>query len=66
VTPMRWGATLYKFCLTDFSLRHRVQTVSGFRPDYHPMGTGAISLEVKLPWSEAGHSSLFSAEVKNA
>jgi hypothetical protein len=47
-----------------FSLLHSVQTGSGAHPASYPMGSGALSVGVKLPGSEADHSSP-SAEVKN-
>jgi hypothetical protein len=48
----------------NFSLYHRVQNVSGAHPASYPMGTGPLSLGIKKPWHEAGHSPASSAEVK--
>jgi hypothetical protein len=50
----------------NFSLPHRVQTGSGAHPASHPMGSGALSLWIKWPGSEADHSTPSNAEVKNA
>jgi hypothetical protein len=51
----------------NFSLHHRLQTVSG-GPAQRPIQgvSGAISLGVKRPGREADHSPPSSAEVKNA
>jgi hypothetical protein len=48
----------------NFSLHHRVQTGSVSHPASYPMGTEALSLGVKRPGREAGHSPPYSAEVK--
>jgi hypothetical protein len=50
----------------EFFSRHHVQPSSGAHPDSYPMGTGALSLEVKRPGRETNHSPPSSAEVKNA
>jgi hypothetical protein len=47
-----------------FFLMHSVQTGSGAHPASYPMGTGAISLGVKLQGREADNSPS-NAEVKN-
>jgi hypothetical protein len=49
-----------------FSLHRRVQIGSGAHIASYPMGTGALSLRVKLPEREADHSPSSSAEDKNA
>jgi hypothetical protein len=51
--------------LRIFSLHRRFQSDSGAHPDSHPMGTGVISPEVKLPRREADHSPPSSEGVKN-
>jgi hypothetical protein len=48
----------------EFSLLHVVQTGSGVNPPSYPMGTGALSSEVKRLGREADHSPPASAEVK--
>jgi hypothetical protein len=48
-----------------FSLLHSVHTGSRAHPASYPMGTGALSLEIKLAGREADHSSPYSVEVKN-
>jgi hypothetical protein len=48
----------------NFSLHHRVQNGSGAHPDSYPMGTRALSLEVKRPGREVYHSHPSTAEVK--
>jgi hypothetical protein len=48
----------------NFSLHHRFQTGSGAHSASYPMGTGALSLGVKRPGSEADHSPPPSAEGK--
>jgi hypothetical protein len=48
----------------NFSLHHRVQTVSGAHPASYPMGNGAPSLWIKRQGREADHSPPSSAEVK--
>jgi hypothetical protein len=48
----------------NFSLHHRVQNGSGVHPASYPMGSGGLSLGVKLLGHEADHSSPSSAEVK--
>jgi hypothetical protein len=50
----------------NFSLQYRVQTGSGAHPASYRVGTRALSLRVKRPGREAGHSPPSSAEVKNA
>jgi hypothetical protein len=48
----------------EFSCLLVVQTGSVVRPASYPMGTGALSPEVKRPGREADHSPPASAEVK--
>jgi hypothetical protein len=48
----------------NFSLRLRVQTCSGAHRSSYPVGTGALSLGVKMPGREADHSPPSNAEVK--
>jgi hypothetical protein len=48
----------------NFSVLHFVQTGSGAHPAFYPMGTGALSPEVKRPRRETGHSPLSKAEVQ--
>jgi hypothetical protein len=48
------------------SFRRRVQTGSVAHPASYPIGTGALSPEVKRPAREADHSPQSSTEVKNA
>jgi hypothetical protein len=48
----------------NFSLHYRVQNGSGAHPASYPMGTRAVSLQVKRPGREADHSPPSSAEVK--
>jgi hypothetical protein len=50
----------------NFSLRHRVQNVSGAHLAPYPMGTRGSFPGVKRPGREADHSHPSSAEVKNA
>jgi hypothetical protein len=60
-----WGSTvIFPAGAGNFSLHHRVQHGSGAHPSSYPMGTGALSLEVKRPGREADHSPPSSAEVK--
>jgi hypothetical protein len=49
----------------DFSLLHSIKTGFGAHPASYPVGTGALSPEIKRPRHEADHSSPSSAEVKN-
>jgi hypothetical protein len=48
----------------NFALHHRLQTGSGAHPASYPMGTGSLSVKVKLQGREADHSPPSSAEVK--
>jgi hypothetical protein len=60
------GYKLVRFlALQDFSLLHSVQSGSGARPTYYPVGTGALSPGVKWQGCEADHSPQSSAKVKN-
>jgi hypothetical protein len=52
----RWGQ--------EFSLPHVIQTGSGVHLTSYPMGTGALSPQLKRPGLEADHSLPTSAEVK--
>jgi hypothetical protein len=47
------------------SLLHGVQTGSGVHPASYPMGTGALSQEIKRPRREADHSPPSTAAVNN-
>jgi hypothetical protein len=52
-----------------FSLRHRIQIVSGVHLSSYPVetwGGGVLYLRVKRPGHEADHSPPSSADVKNA
>jgi len=49
-----------------FSLRHRVQTVSGVHPVSYSVGTGVFSLVVKRPRRKSDHSLPSRVEIKNA
>jgi hypothetical protein len=51
--------------MQDFSPSYVVQTGSGAHPTSYPMGTGAISSEVKRPGRESDNSRPTSAQVKN-
>jgi hypothetical protein len=48
----------------NFSLQHHVQTGSGAHPVSYPLSNGALSLGVKRPGREAGHSPPSTSEVK--
>jgi hypothetical protein len=48
----------------NFSLHYRFQTVFGAHPDSYPIGTRALSPEVKRPVREADYSPPSTAEVK--
>jgi hypothetical protein len=48
----------------NFSLHYRVQNGTGAHPASYPTVPGALSLGVKRPGREAGHSPPSSAEVK--
>jgi hypothetical protein len=50
----------------NFSLPHIVETGSGAHQASYPLDTGALSMGIKSPGSEADHSPLFCAEVKNS
>jgi len=52
--------------VANFSLRHRVQTVSGTHPTCYSMDTGGCLRGVKLSGREADNPPPASAEVKNA
>jgi hypothetical protein len=49
----------------DFSPLHNIQSGSGTHPASYPVGTGAVSPEVKRPGCEADQSPPSSADVKN-
>jgi hypothetical protein len=64
---MGWSAGVrFPVRARDFYLLYSVQTGSGAHPASYPMGTGVQSPGVKLPGSEADHSTPSSAEVKNS
>jgi hypothetical protein len=50
----------------NFSFLHRLQTGSEAHSVSYPTGTEAVSLRVKWPGSETGHSLSSGAKVKNA
>jgi hypothetical protein len=60
-----WTARVRFPAMQDSSLLHSVQTGSGTHPASYPLGTGALSSEVKRPGREADHSSPSNPEVKN-
>jgi len=50
---------------TIFSLRHRIQTVSGAYSASYPMSNGGCFLGIRRRMHESGHSPPSSAKVKN-